>query len=178
MSKALKTIGTIAAGVALVATGVGAVAGAGALAATAGSVATYASLAATAAQIGSRITAKPPPARGSITQTIIAAEPPRPYPMGETYSAGVLRHRVGYGAERKKVPNPYLWGVRVYSGVGPIQSMGTPYFDFETIGSYYNGFYGIDTQLGEVPEATALVPPLSAPATARRQRLRLPQSHR
>jgi hypothetical protein len=38
-------------------------------------------------------------------------------------------------------------------------------FDFGPITSYYNGFYGIDSQLGARPESTALVPPLNAPAT-------------
>jgi hypothetical protein len=38
-------------------------------------------------------------------------------------------------------------------------------FDFGPIPSYYNGFYGIDSQLGARPESTALVPPLNAPAT-------------
>lgn len=163
MSKPLKIIGTVAAGVALVATGVGAFAVAGsALAATAGTVSTIAGLAAGVAQIGSRITAKKPPARGSITQTIIAAEPPRPYLMGKCYSAGVMRHRVGYGATLKKVPNPYLWIPVVYSGVGPCKAITEKQFDFKSITSYYSGFYDTDDQLGLRPEATALVPPYGA----------------
>lgn len=166
MSKVARTAGIIIGGVALIATGVGAFAAAGsALAATAGSVATYASLASGALNILSAVTAPKPVARGSATRTIIQSEPPRPYMIGESYSAGVIRHQVGYGTRRKKVDNPYLWQVRVYSGVGPVQSMGTPFFDWAAIGSYYNGFYAIDTQTGARPEATALVPPLSAPAT-------------
>lgn len=166
MSKALKTVGTIAAGIALVATGVGAFAAAGsALAATAGSIATYAGVAAGVANVGAQLTAPKPVARGSINNTIIAVEPPRPYMMGRTYFGGILRHRTGYGATLKKVPNPYLWRVMVYSGVGPVEELVEEQFDFKPIGSYYSGFYGTDTQLGARPETTALVPPLDSPAT-------------
>jgi hypothetical protein len=118
-----------------------------------------------AANIGSQITAPRPVARGSISQVILAAEPPRPFLVGRTYFAGVRRHQTGYGAERKKVPNPYFWAVDVFSGVGPVQGLVEAQFDFQPISSYYNGFYGIDSQLGARPESTALVPPLNAPAS-------------
>jgi hypothetical protein len=59
-----------------------------------------------------------------------------------------------------------MWQVKVFSGVGPVQGLVQEQFEFAAIGSYYNGFYSSDTQLGARPEATALVPPLSAPATA------------
>jgi hypothetical protein len=154
----------VAGAVALVATGVGAVAG-GALAATAGSIAGIATVVGGVAGIAAQITAPKPVARGSITQTLLLTEPPRPLLIGRTYFAGVRRHQVGYGATRKKVPNPYLWAVDVFSGVGPVQGLVQAQFDFAPISSYYNGFYGIDTQLGARPEATALVPPLNAPAT-------------
>ncbi|PZP18130.1 MAG: hypothetical protein DI607_05735, partial [Sphingomonas hengshuiensis] len=68
---------------------------AGISAATLSSVATYASLAATVASIGAQVTAKKPPARGTINQVIISAEPPAPYLIGRIYSGGVLRHDVG-----------------------------------------------------------------------------------
>ena len=164
MSKALRKVAVIAGAVALIATGVGAVAGSTALAATAGTVATAATLTAGVASVGAQLTAPKPIARGSITQTIIAAEPPRPFLLGRTYFAGVRRHQTGYGATRKKVPNPYLWLVDVYSGVGPVHALVEPQFDFDAVGSYYSGFYGNDSQLGATPEATALVPPLNAPA--------------
>ena len=165
MSKALRTVATIAGAAALIATGVGAVAVAGsALAATAGTVATIATITAGVAGIGAQITAPKPVARGSITNVIIASEPPRPCLLGRTYFAGVLRHQTGYGPTLKKVPNPYLWQVMVYSGVGPVQGLVEAQFDFKTIPSYYNTFYVIDSQLGARPEASALVPPLSAPA--------------
>jgi len=85
--------------------------------------------------------------------------------VGESFSAGVLRHRVGYGPTLKKVPNPYLWEVKVFSGVGPVQALVQEQFDFQPIGSYYSGFYSSVSQLGLRPETTALVPPLNAPAT-------------
>ena len=85
--------------------------------------------------------------------------------VGESYSAGVLRHQVGYGPTLKKVPNPFLLQVKAFSGVGPVEALVQEQFDFDPIGSYYSGFYASDTQLGARPEATALVPPLSAPAT-------------
>ena len=166
MSKVLKKVAIIASAVALVATGVGAFAVAGtALAATAASVATIATVAAAASGLAAQLTAPKPVARGSPTNVIIDTEPPRPYMMGESFSAGVLRWRVGYGPTLKKVPNPYLWDVKVFSGVGPVESLVEEQFDFAPIGSYFSGFYASDTQLGARPEATALVPPLNAPAT-------------
>jgi hypothetical protein len=159
MSKVLRTVAIIAGAVALVATGVGAFAAAGsALAKTAAAVSKFASVTATAANIGAQLTAPKPTARGSITQIIMEAEPPRPYIMGETYFAGVMRHQVGYGATISKVPNPYLWEPVVYSGVS-VDALVAPQFDFGNINSYYNTFYDYDHQLGAVPESTALVPP-------------------
>ncbi|MEO0699434.1 MAG: hypothetical protein AAFY81_06915, partial [Pseudomonadota bacterium] len=166
MSKALKTIGTVAAGVALVATGIGAVGGLGFIAAgTATTIGTIAGIAATVANIGAQITAPKPRARGSLTSVIALAEPGRPCMWGRTYYAGIIRHLVGYGAELDDVPNPYLWEVKVFSGVGPVNALVQEQFDFEPIGSYFSGFYASDTQLGARPEANALVPPLNSPAT-------------
>lgn len=146
MSKVFKAIGKIASAVAIVASVIAPPIGA------------IAAGIATAANIGARITAPKPIARGSLSQVIIAAEPPRPYIVGETYFAGVLRHRVGYGATLNKVPNPYLWEVVVYSGVA-VNALVAPQFDFANIGSYYDTFYGIDTQLGNIPESESLTPP-------------------
>ncbi len=158
MSKALKTVGTVLGAVALVATGVGAIGGI-ALATKIGAIAGVAS---GIANIGSSITAPKPVARGSITNVLIEPEPPRPYMVGESFSAGVLRHQAGYGATIKKVPNPYLLQVKVFSGVGPVEALVQEQFDFKAIGSYYSGFYDSDTQLGARPEASALVPPYGA----------------
>ncbi|MDE8654772.1 DUF7359 domain-containing protein [Novosphingobium album (ex Liu et al. 2023)] len=171
MSKTLRTIGMIVGAVALVATGVGAVAGgtiigatvgaAGSVAVTLGSVtstiATIAGIAAGAAQIGAQLLYKPPPARGGVTQILIAPDAPQPYVMGEGYFAGVLRHDCGYGADLKKVPNPYRFLPCVYSGGGPIESI-TPWVDQGPVSSWYSGFLYTDTQLGATPEANALAP--------------------
>jgi hypothetical protein len=128
-------------------------------------VAAFAAAAAAITGIAAQVTAPKPVAKGSTTNVLIDTEPPRPYMIGESYSAGVLRHRTAYGPTLKKVPNPYLWEVKVFSGVGPVQALVQEQFDFAAIGSYYSGFYSSDTQLGARPESTALVPPLNAPAT-------------
>lgn len=164
MSKVLKVVGTIAGAVALVATAAvtfggsafaataigGALGGAGGIAAVSGIIAGV-------ANIGSQLLYKPPPARGSVTQVLIAPDAPTPYVMGEGYFAGVLRHDAGYGATLKKIPNPYRWMVSVYSTGGPIDSI-TPMVELAGVGSWYSGFLYTDTQLGACPEASALAP--------------------
>jgi hypothetical protein len=164
MSKTLRTIGTIAGAVALIATGVGAVAGAGTLisvagvgSATLGTIGTVASIAATAASIGSQALSKAPPVRGNVTQLIIAPDVPQPYMMGEGYYAGVLRHDAAYGATLNDVPNPYRGMPVVYSGGGPVESI-TPYVDKAAVSGYYSTYLYTDTQLGATPEASALSP--------------------
>ena len=164
---------------ALVATGVGALASAGALTAstaagtaaataitaTATSVATYASLAAGLASIGAQVTAKKPPARGTINQVIVTADAPSPYIIGETYSGGVLRHDVGYGATLKKVPNPYRGQVIVYSVAGPVTELVAQCVDFVPLTfspgggalGYYATYLYRDFRLGLLTE-TALTP--------------------
>lgn len=176
MSKTLAKVALIASAVALVATGVGAAAGAGLFAAagtatatgitaTAASVAAVATAVSAAASIGAALTAKPPPARGSITRTIIQSDAPQPYAMGRTYSGGFVRHQIGYGATLKKVPNPYLGIVTVYSGSGPIEEIESLQVDYQAVGftggaagGYFSTFLYADQQIGETPEATALAP--------------------
>ncbi len=170
MSKTLRTVALIAGSVALIATGVGAAVGAKGLvvagttitASTLATVGTVAGLVSTAATIGAQVTAPKPTARGSTTRVIIDAEPPRPYMIGESYSAGILRHRVGYGATLKKVPNPFLWEVKVFSGVGPVEALVEEQFDFGAAGGYYTGFYSSVSQTGQRPESGALTPPFGA----------------
>lgn len=158
MSKVLKVIGTIAGAVALVA-GTIATAGIGtaAFAAVAASVASWAGVAAGVASLGSAILYKPPPARGSVTQVMIAADAPAPYVMGEGLFGGVLRYQRSYGATLKKVPNPYRFMAIVYCVAGPVQAI-TPYVDQGAVSSYYSGFLYTDTQLGAQPEGDALAP--------------------
>ena len=167
MSKPLKIIGMVAGAVAIVATG-GAALGlmmggtmmfAGVSAAT---IATIAGVVATAANMGSQALAKPPPARGSVSQMIIDPDAPVPYVMGEGYFAGVLRHRVGYGGTVDGVANPYLFDAVVYGGGGPYQSI-TPQIDYGAVPSWYSGYISTDTQLGACPEATALTASYGTP---------------
>lgn len=110
--------------------------------------------------IASSALAKPPPARGSVTNVLLTIDPPSPYVMGEGYYGGVVRHDVGYGATLKKVPNPYRLYVTVYSHGGPVQSI-TPQVELGAVGSWYSGFLYTSTQLGACPEASAL--PLTFP---------------
>lgn len=161
MSGVLKVVGVIAGAIAIVATAGAALAGAGAFlgmtAATLGTVAAIAGVVAGVANLGSALLAKPPPARGSVTNLVISPDAPSPYAMGEGYVAGVLRHDTGYGATLNKVPNPYRWMVSALSVAGPVASV-TPWVDLQAVSGYYTGFLYTDTQLGEQPEASALAP--------------------
>jgi hypothetical protein len=161
MSKVLKVVAVIAGAVAIIATA-GAAAGLGAAFASATgitasltTIATWAGIAASVASIGAQLLAKPPPARGSVSQVIVQVDPPRPYPMGEGYIGGVRRYDRAYGGTVGDVPNPYRWLVDVYSGHGPVESI-TPYFDFAAISSYYSGWAYTSSQLGACPETSAL----------------------
>lgn len=167
MAKALRTIAVVAGAVALVATGIGAIGGATfaatALGGTIASVATWAGIVAGVAGIGATLLTKPPPARGSVTETIIDVNPPSPYVMGEGYFAGVMRHRVGYGPTLKKVKNPFLFEAVALCVAGPIEGPIEPQVDFGPIPAWYSGFLATDTRLGLRPD-TALVPPLDPAA--------------
>jgi hypothetical protein len=101
-------------------------------------------------------------AAGALTQVLIMPNAPRPYPMGEGHYAGVQRHREGYGGTVDGVPNPYWFEVNVYSGVGPVQSI-TPQIDFDTVPAWYSGYLTTDTQLGAMPEASALTASYGTP---------------
>ncbi|MGL5447906.1 MAG: phage tail protein [Rhabdaerophilum sp.] len=153
MAKVLRTVGKVAGVVASVAA---IIPGGQGIAAIAAAVAAVAS-------IGANLLTKPPPARGSVTETLIAVDPPSPYVMGEGYFSGVMRHRTGYGPTLKKVKNPFLLHVLTLSVAGPIEGPIVPQVDFGNVPAWYNGFLGTDTRLGARPD-TALVPPLQAPA--------------
>lgn len=139
----------------MVATGLGAIGVPAIAGVSTSSIATIASVTSTAAGIGSAILHKAPPARGNVTQMLIAPDAPQPYVMGEGYFAGVLRHDAAYGADLSGVPNPYRGMVVVYSGGGPVESI-SPRVDKQPISSWYNGFLYTSTQLGNTPEAAAL----------------------
>lgn len=172
--KVLRTVGMVAAVVALAATGVGAIAGtataaAAATSATAGSIAKIATVVATAANLGAAALQKKPAAQGASTQVMIGANMPSPYIIGECYFAGVRVHHVGYGPDSSSgVKNPSLGMVDIFSVGGPVQALTGVYLDFtqtsfaggtsgEAVG-HYAGHLWIDSQLGETPEGSALTP--------------------
>lgn len=157
MAKILRGIAIIAGAVALVATGLG-VAGVGAvLGASTTTIASIAGVVASVASLGAQLLTKPPPARGSVSQVVIAVDPPRPYVMGEGYCGGVRRYQRAYGGTIDDVPNPYRWIVDVYCGHGPVQSI-SPRFDYAAVASYYSTYLYTTTQLGAVPESGVLTP--------------------
>mgnify|MGYP003148635483 CR=1 FL=1 len=147
MAKVLKTVGKIAGVVATIA----------AVIPGGQAIAAIAAVVSFAASAGAAALAKPPPARGSITQVTQDPNAPAPYVMGEGYYAGVLRHDVGYGPTIKDVPNPYRFMAIVYSVGGPAESI-TPQADFANVSSWFNNFLYTDVQLGAVPESDALSP--------------------
>lgn len=168
MAKVLRTIAVVAGAVALIATGIGAIGGAAfaatALGGTIATIGTWAGVVAGVAGIGAQLLTKPPPARGSVTETIIDVNPPSPYGMGEGYFGGVLRHKVGYGPTLKKVPNPFLFEAVALCVAGPIAGPIVPQVDFGPVTSYYSGWLATDTRLGQRPD-TALTAPLQANPT-------------
>lgn len=168
MAKVLKVVAIVGAAVAIVATAGAALAGAatflGVSAATYTTVAAIAGVVSAVASTGAYLLTKPPPARGSETKIQVAAEAPSPYLVGEAYSAGILRHDVGYGPTLKKVPNPYRWLVCVYSVAGPLTAC-TPQVDFQNVSSWYSGYLHTATQLGQSPESIALAPYYSSYTT-------------
>ena len=162
MSKVLKTVAVVAGVIAIAATGGAALAGAGTIlgmsAATLTTVATIASVTAAVTSTAAQFLTKPPPGRGSVAQTVIDPNAPRPYVMGEGYVGGVRRYDRAYGPTLNKIPNPYRYIVDVYCGHGPVETL-TPRFDFQPINStYYSGFLSTSRRFGNCPETTALVP--------------------
>lgn len=145
MSGVFKTVGKIAGILAVVLVPISPVA------------ASIAAVVAAVASIGYSLTVKPPPARGSVAQVLIAPDAPQPYAMGEGLVGGVLRHDTAYGATLNKVPHPYRFMAVVYSGGGPVQSL-TPYVDQAAVSSWYSTFLFTETKPGAVPEGAALVP--------------------
>ena len=114
------------------------------------------------------ITAKPPAAQGAVNERLIGANNPLPYLMGESYSAGVQVHDVGYGGRVNKVENPYRFIPVVHSCAGPIDGLVQEYVDFNPVNfgagspanaaGYYANFLYRDFQNGASPEIGALSP--------------------
>ncbi len=117
-----------------------------------------------------KLTAKAPPAKGQINESLIGANNPLPYLIGRTYSGGVQVHDVGYGGTVDKVANPYRFMPMVYSCAGPVQGLEAIQLDFETVPvsgnaatGYYAGFLYRDVQLGATPESNALAAQWGSP---------------
>ncbi len=155
MSKALRIVGAVAG---LVSTVAAFIPGGQLVSAIAAGVSA-------AANIGSQLTAKPPAAKGQVNESIIGANNPLPYLMGRSYSGGVQVWDTGYGGTVDKVANPYRFTPVIYSCAGPLQGLEAVQLDFETVPfsgnaatGYYAGFLYRTSQLGQSPEAAALVP--------------------
>jgi hypothetical protein len=131
-------------------------------------VAAIASAVAVVSSVGAQAVAKPPVARGQITERIIGANNPLPYLMGRSYSGGVQVHDVGYGGEVSDVDNPYRFVAVVHSCAGPVDAIESTQANFATVSfsgsaavGYYNDYWWRDTQLGARPESDALTPQFS-----------------
>jgi hypothetical protein len=155
MAKVFRVIGQVAGVVATVAAFVP---GGQAIAAIATAVSAVSS-------ISAQVLAKPPAAKGQITERIIGANNPLPYLMGRSYSGGVQVHDIGYGGEVNGVDNPYRFLVTVHSCAGPVEQIESTLANFSPVtfsgsaaAGYYNDYWWRDTQLGARPEADALAP--------------------
>lgn len=166
MSKVFKVVGVVAGVVGAIALTAGTL-GVGSLATAAllTKIGTIASIASAGASIGAKLTAKPPPARGTVNETTIGPNQPLRYLMGETYDGGAMVYEAGYGATLKKVKNPYYFRAVTYSVCGPLAALMGIYAEFEPIvfsgnaaTGFYSGFLYADTQFGATPESSALTP--------------------
>lgn len=176
MAKALKTAAIVVGAVALIATGVGAAAGAGLIGVTVAGTATFAGVAASTfatigtlagvasavLSVGAMLAAKPPPVTGN--QTAFSANPDDglPWLIGRSGTAGKITYRIGFDT-RDAGDNDRQSFISVLS-VGPIDAIEGQTVDKvptnytaggAAIGAY-SGWMWSRTQLGALPEATAL----------------------
>lgn len=164
MSKVLRTAAVVVGAVALVATGVGAFAVAGsAVAGIAGSVATYAGLAAGVLSTAAQLTAKKPTAQATGSQTSFSADPDAGIPLvvGRTGTAGNIVFRKGFDTSAAG-DNDRQSFVSVLS-LGPVKSVGGFTADRAPVNfsagaalGAFAGFMWMTTQLGAMPEASAM----------------------
>lgn len=174
MSKALKTVGTIAGVVAAVALTAGSLGvGSPATAALLIKVGNIAGAAALGASLGAAALARRPGIQGSSTNITIGPDQPTPWMIGETYYGGAMVHRVGYGSPINDVPNPYLAAAMVYS-VDEIEAITGYYADFEPVtfgGSdpgpreatgYLDDILYVSSFRGAMQQTTALAGPWGA----------------
>ncbi|HEX2594811.1 MAG TPA: Hint domain-containing protein [Rhizomicrobium sp.] len=162
MSKIFATAAMVVGGIALAATGVGAVA-LGGLAGTltvAGVSTTTLFAVAGGLEVGSMLLTKQPKGSGSGEQSQWKADPQAgiPYAFGRTRVGGNIVYRRAYGDTNK-------WQeiITVLSAGGPVQSIDQLYIDntaysvgADTTVNYDYGYVFERRQLGHVPEATAL----------------------
>jgi hypothetical protein len=148
MSKVAKVVGTIASIAAMIP----------------GPHQPFAQAIAVTANVVAAVTAKPPPAKGSVNDVRIGSNMPTPCVVGRSYIGGDMVHDVGYGGST----NPYRSMVLVWS-VGPVHSVEAIQADFTTVTfsggnatGYYANFLYRSTSLGPVPQPTALTGPFGA----------------
>lgn len=171
MSKALGKVAMVAGVVALAATGIGlAASGTLVFAGTTVSVASVATVVSAAASVGAQMTAKEPPRLGSVTDTLLAVNPPQPYLLGRTYFGAVIRHEIGYGPTTNDVPNPFYFRAAVAGGGGPYEGMESVQVDYKPVTfsggnavGYYHDFLYAYSQLGQCPEPVALAQGTTTP---------------
>lgn len=163
LKTAVKVIGVVA-GVALIATGVGAFAGTALAAGVLGI--SWTAIAAGAALAGALLDTLSPskPKAGSAigSQTQWSADPNagEPLALGRTAYAGSIVHRETFGTQGK-----YFGNVLVWSTGGPshefeafqIDRVTVPFSGAAATGAY-SGFLWLKKQLGACPESTALTP--------------------
>ena len=176
--KALRTVAMVAGVAALATTGFGAIGGAqlllgntvqaAALANTVSSVASVATVVSAGASVGAQLLQKEPGILGGVNQVTIDANAPVPYGMGRCFTAGTLRHDVGYGGKVGKTKNPYLSKVMIWSA-STAALIEAVLFDWNVIPfsgnsavGYYNSWLYLDRQLGLRPEPDALAGPWGA----------------
>lgn len=160
MARALRIAAVVVGGIALAATGVGAIALGTTVGLTVGGVSVGALTAISAGlSFAAGLMQKRPSTSFTGSQTEFMLDPTAgiPYAMGRTYTAGNIVHIDAYGAGDKP-KNPYQSIVTVWS-LGPIQSYESFQADFDPIPlsgnsatGYYAGYLHVVRQLGNCPE--------------------------
>jgi hypothetical protein len=164
--KTLRTAAMVVGGVALVATGVGAIGGlvlgAKVIAVAGVSMGTWTAIGAAAGVVGA-LSAKKPKVDSTGSQTQFTADPSSgiPYAIGTTGIAGKIVHQGAFGKDNK-----YQSFVIDWSGGGPIQSFDQFSVDRvpvnfaggAAVGEFQNWMW-LTTGAGAMPQASALSPP-------------------
>ena len=122
------------------------------------------------ASVGAQLLAKDPPSLRSITDTLVALNPPQPYLVGRTYFGGVIRHEIGYGQPIGEIPNPRYFRASVFGGGGPYEALEATCVDYKPVAfadivaqGYYRDYMFRDFQLGACPEAAQVAANFTTP---------------